>query len=238
MFDKLKKMSGMFEEEENKTTTPATQIFAAAPTIPATNLQNSIQPAFVVQSSLANQSAAVNEEYLKFLENEMSKAKKQDMDYYDFRSLLSKTQAKMAAKGVTSTDVILQAVFITFEAQGITAPQLIQSANSYRELIKSKTKEFIQSGEQEKAQQLQQRESASQESVTKIQQLQSQIQDLHQKIQLLSEQLQKEQTQIELNKNLGQEAIDKIERASNAMKIAEEYMIFSIEKDINLLSAN
>ena len=230
-------------EEEKKSEVKPPQVFPITTNVTPVNQVPVNQPAFVVQSNMTNfnptiQTTDVNPEFIKFFEEEFAKANLPNMDYYEFRQLLIKTQQRMAQKGITSNEVILQTVLGTFEAQGVTIETLIQNANFYKKLIQEKGLAFVNDGNKEKEKQLQVRAEASKHNEQKIFNLQQQIQQLDVQRAKLIEEHQKENSQMELNQNLGQEAIEKIERACQAIKVAENFMLDSIDKDIKLLQTN
>ena len=81
-------------------------------------------PSFVAPLPQTTASTAPQQQldptFVKFFEDELVKANLPGPDYFEFRQQLTKTQQKMAAKGVTAPDVVLQAVLMSFESQEIT----------------------------------------------------------------------------------------------------------------------
>jgi hypothetical protein len=175
--------------------------------------------------------------FVKFFEDELVKANLEGPDYFEFRQQLIKTQQKMSAKGMVASDVILQAVITSFEAQGISTDKLVQAAQHYKEVIKQKNDEFIRGAETEKNNQLQKRQNVLNSHTDNIQKLQQQIQQLDLQKQQLTESLDKEKTQLEVNKTLGQEGIEKIDKAEHLIGIAYEYMKSTIDEDIKKLKS-
>lgn len=195
-------------------------------------------PSFVAPLQKASvKSTKPDANFVKFFEDELVKANLEGPDYFEFRQQLIKTQQKMSAKGLVASDVILQAVITSFEAQGVTADKLVQAAQHYKEVIKDKNDEFIKGAETEKNNQLQKRQSVLQQHTDNIQKLQQQIQQLDLQKQQLTESLDKEKTQLEVNKTLGQEGIEKIDKAERLIGVAYEYMKSTIDDDIKKLNS-
>ena len=81
----------------------------------------------------------------------------------------------MSAKGIAAPEVVLQAVIMSFDTQGINADKLVQAAQHYKEIIKQKNDDFINGAETEKSNQLQKRQNVLQTHSDNIEKLQQQI---------------------------------------------------------------
>jgi hypothetical protein len=195
-------------------------------------------PSFVtpLQKS-ASQRETVDPSFVKFFEDEMVKANLEGPDYFEFRQQLLKTQQKMSAKGMAASDVVLQAVLMSFDAQGISADKLVSAAQHYKSVIKQKNDDFLKGADEEKNNQLQKRQSVLKSHADNIDKLQQQIQQLEVQKQQLVEAMNKEKTQQEVDKTLGKEGIEKIERAERLINIAHDYMQATIDNDIKKLQS-
>jgi len=201
-------------------------------------------PSFVTplqKSSSASASSssreAVDPHFVKFFEDELVKANLDGPDYFEFRQQLIKTQQKMSAKGMAASDVVLQAVLMSFDTQGVTTDKLIDAARHYKTVIQQKKDDFINGAEAEKNNQLQKRQSVLQSHSANIDKLQQQIQDLDTQKQQLMDALNKEKTQLDVDKSLGKEGIEKIDRAEKLINIAHDYMQGTIDNDIKKLQS-
>jgi len=132
---------------------------------------------------------------------------------------------------------VLQAVLMSFEAQEISPAKLIEAAKHYKDVIKQKNDDFITGAEKEKSNQLQKRQTVLQSHNDSIRKIQQQLQQLEQQKQQLNEALNKEKTQLEVDKSLGQEGIDKIEKAERQINLAHDYMQSTIDTDIHRLQS-
>jgi hypothetical protein len=175
--------------------------------------------------------------FIKFFEDELVKANLPGPDYFEFRQLLVKTQQKMTAKGNAAPEVVLQAVLMSFEAQEISPAKLIEAARHYKDVIKQKNDDFIAGAEKEKSNQLQKRQTVLQSHNDAVRKIQQQLQQLELQKQQLNESMNKEKTQSEVDKSLGQEGIDKIEKAERLITLAHDYMKSTIDADINRLQS-
>ncbi len=184
-----------------------------------------------------NEKQQIDPTFIKFFEDELVKANLPGPDYFEFRQLLVKTQQKMAAKGGAAPEVVLQAVLMSFEAQEISPAKLIDAARHYKDVIKQKNNDFITGAEKEKSNQLQKRQTVLQSHNDSIRKIQQQLQQLEQQKQQLNEALNKERTQLEVDKSLGQEGIDKIEKAEKLINLAHDYMQATIDNDIQRLQS-
>lgn len=235
-FEDIALKSGLFKKEETTSNIQTPSYFPQTENTVQNQNSNTLQPSFVVTSSQTNvNTGTLNPEFIKYFEDELAKANIPGMDYFEFRQLLINTQRKMSEKGVTSTEAILQAVLMTFEAQGINNKMLIDHATHYKQIIQQKGNDFVTQAELEKTKQLKIREDAINSHNESVKNLQTQIQQLDIQKEKLNQALQKEMTQMELNKNLGQEAIEKIDRASQSIKAAGEHMLSTIDNDIKIL---
>jgi hypothetical protein len=184
-----------------------------------------------------NDKQQIDPTFIKFFEDELVKANLPGPDYFEFRQLLVKTQQKMAAKGGAAPEVVLQAVLMSFEAQEISPAKLIDAAHHYKEVIKQKNDDFITGAEKEKSNQLQKRQTVLQSHNDSIRKIQQQLQQLELQKQQLNEAMNKEKTQMEVDKTLGQEGIDKIEKAERLINLAHDYMQSTIDNDIQRLQS-
>jgi transcriptional regulator of heat shock response len=143
----------------------------------------------------------------------------------------------MEAKGGAAPEVVMQAVLMSFEAQDISRSKLVEAARKYKDILKQKNDDFLSGAAAEKNNQLQKRENVLREHNDAVQQIQQQLQQLELQKQQLQESLNKEKTQMEVDKSLGQEGIQKIEKAERLISIAHEYMQSTIDNDIKRLQA-
>ena len=141
----------------------------------------------------------------------------------------------MADKGVVAPEVVLQAVLTSFEAQDISSVKLVEAARHYKELLKQKNEDFLKGATAEKNNQLQKRQAVLQGHEENIKKIQQQLQQLEQQKKQLEEAVSKEKTQQDVNKTLGQEGIEKIEKASRLIALAHDYMQSAIDTDIKRL---
>jgi hypothetical protein len=204
---------------------------------------NGPEPSFVTplaQQSISQTSKVeeqIDPSFIKFFEDELVKANLPGPDYFEFRQLLIKTQQKMNEKGGAAPEIVLQAVLMSFEAQDVPTPKLIEAAKHYKEAIKNKNDDFIKGAEAEKNNQLQKRQGVLQAHADKIKNIEMQLEKLALQKQQLDDSIAKEKTQLEIDKMLGQEGIDKIERAKRAITLAHNFMQATIDKDIQRLQA-
>jgi uncharacterized UPF0160 family protein len=180
---------------------------------------------------------SVDPTFVKFFEDELTKSNLPGPDYFEFRQQLLKTQQKMSAKGMAAPEVVLQAVLMSFDAQGVSTDKLIEAARHYKDVIKQKNDDFLKGAESERNNQLQKRQTALQVHTDAIQKLQEQIQQLDQQKQQIEQSMNKEKTQLEVDKTLGKEGIEKIERAERLITTAHEYMQSTIDADIKKLKS-
>ena len=230
------------DKTNTTTTTNKQDSDNVAPTFfPVTNVSNnstSSDPAFVTPlQQTRNDQTQIDPSFIKFFEDELVKANLPGPDYFEFRQLLNKTQQKMASKGLASDEVVLQTVLMSFEAQDITRPKLIEAARKYKDIIKAKNDEFIRGAEAEKTNQLQKRQSVLQTHDANIQNMMQQLQQLEQQKQQLTDALNKEKTQSEVDKSMGKEGIAKIERAEQLIALAHNYIQGTIDADIQRLNS-
>lgn len=212
---------------------------SAAESANAASSKDGDDPSFVVASSQQTTAAKVqiDPSFIKFFEDELAKSNLPGPDYFEFRQLLLKTQQKMATKGMTAPEVVLQAVLTSFEAQDIPRSKLIDAAKHYKDVLKKKSEDFIKGAETEKNNQLQKRQTVLQSHNDTIQKIQQQLQQLEQQRKLLEETMNKEKTQMEVDKTLGKEGIEKIERAERLIAVAHDYMQSTIDADIRQLQS-
>jgi hypothetical protein len=247
LIDFLKKQGFIEEGSGNKEKTSRSENSQQADTVPPTyfpitdignSTSSSAEPSFVTplkQNAGAGVKEQLDPSFIKFFEDELSKANFPGLDYFEFRQLLLKTQQKMAAKGTASPEVILQTVLMSFEAQDVSPAKLMDAARKYKEVLKQKNSDFLQGAETEKSNQLQKRQKVLESHTDNIQRIQSQLQQLELQKQQLDEEMKKEKTELEVNKTLGKEGIEKIERAERLIALAHDYMQSTIDADIKRL---
>ncbi len=210
--------------------TPVNTVVSAPPA------GNQTDPVFVtpLQQTTASKDQP-DPSFVKFFEDELLKANLPGPDYFEFRQLLVKTQEKMAAKGMTAPEVVLQAVLTSFEAQGTPRDKIIEAAKKYKDIIKQKNDDFLKGAANEKNNQLQKRQNVMNAHDANIKKVQQQLQQLEAQKQLLEESISKEKTQMEVDRTLGQEGIEKIERAEKLIALAHNHMQSAIDADIEKL---
>lgn len=233
------------KQEKSAGQTPAAAVtpmfFPVQEITPATNTRDAVaDPSFVTplqQNTTTTAPQQLDPSFVKFFEDELVKSNLEGPDYFEFRQLLSKTQQKMAAKGVNAADVVLQTVLMSFEAQDITSAKLVDAAKHYKEILKQKNDDFLKGAAAEKNNQLQKRQAVLQTHTDNIKKIQAQIQQLEQQKQQLEDTLTREQTQLEADKSIGREGIEKIERAEQQITLAHTYIQSTIDTDINRLKS-
>ncbi|MEO6549278.1 MAG: hypothetical protein ABIN94_14850 [Ferruginibacter sp.] len=250
--DFLQKQGFIADDPEDKTTEKAdnstpiqTPFSTIAPTFfpphpPANATPNPVaaDPSFVTPLQQSNNDKVqLDPTFVKFFEDELLKANLAGPDYFEFRQQLTKTQQKMAAKGMASPEVVLQAVLMNFETQDISAVKLIDAARHYKQVLKQKNDDFLKGASSEKNNQLQKRQAVLQAHTDNIKKLQQQVQQLEIQKQQLEESMNKEKTQLEIDKSLGKEGIEKIEKAERLITLAHEYIQSTIDKDITSLQS-
>jgi len=204
----------------------------------AANSSSGEDPSFVAplkQETSVSQKDSLDPTFVKFFEDELIKANLAGPDYFEFRQLLMKTQQKMASKGMTAQEVVLQTVIMSFDAQGISSAKLIEAAKHYKEVLKEKNDNFLKGASSEKNNQLQKRQAALQLHEENIKKIQQQIQQLELQRQQLEETLNREKTQMDVDKTLGKEGIEKIEKAERLISLAHSYIQSTIDDDIKRL---
>ena len=194
-------------------------------------------PSFVTPLPKQDEREKPDPNFVKFFEDELLKANMAGPDYFEFRQQLSRTQQKMAAKGVAAPEVVLQAVLMSFESQDISSAKLIEAARHYKQVVKQKNDDFLKGAATEKNNQLQKRQSVLQSHTENIQKIQQQIQQLETQRKQLEESMNRERTQMDVDRSLGQEGIEKIERAERLISLAHEYIQATIDNDIKSLQS-
>lgn len=211
---------------------------AMSPSAMMPPIQESAEPSFVAPLQQQRQQRDdLDPTFVKFFEDELVKANLPGPDYFEFRQLLNKTQEKMASKGVSASEVILQTVLLSFEAQDVSPAKLIDAANQYKTVLKQKNDDFLKGASTEKNNQLQKRQAVLEDHEKSIKQIQQQIEQLELQKQQLAQSLNKEKTQLEVDKSLGQEGIEKIEKAEKLISIAHSYIQSTIDNDITKLQS-
>jgi hypothetical protein len=181
---------------------------------------------------------SIDPTFIKFFEDELVKANLSGPDYFEFRQMLLKTQQKMASKGGAAPEVVLQAVLMSFDTQGIQPSKLADAARHYKEILKQKKDDFIKGAEAEKNNQLQKRQSVLQAHNDTIRKIEQQLLQLDLQKKQLDEAMNREKTQLEVDKTLGKEGIEKIERAEQLISLAHDYIETSIDADIKRLQSS
>jgi len=196
-------------------------------------------PSFVapLQQHHTNEKEPLDPTFVRFFEDELGKANLPGPDYFEFRQQLIKTQQKMAAKGISAPDVVLQAVLTSFDAQEISTAKLIEAARHYKQVVKQKNDDFLNGASTEKNNQLQKRQSVLQSHNDNIKKLQQQIQQIEQQKAQLDESMNREKTQMEIDRSIGKEGIEKIEKAERLLSLAHEYIQSTIDTDIKNLQS-
>jgi hypothetical protein len=179
---------------------------------------------------------AIDEAFIKFFEDELTKTNFQGPDYFEFRKQMLAMHQKIGKKG-TPPEVILQAVLTSFEAQNISASKLIETAKQYRAILDKKKMDFLAGAAAEKDKQVQKRKSALQSHQDNLNKMQGQLLQLQNQVNLLQEAIKKEQAQMEADKTLGKEGIEKIEKAEKQISLAHGFICASIEADITELQS-
>ncbi len=230
------------EKVDNTRTAPPPVTPVYFPVSPATEggtKPTGSDPSFVtpLHQAASASTEQLDPSFIKFFEDELSKANLPGPDYFEFRQQLVKTQQKMAAKGMVAPDVVLQAVLTNFETQDITPAKLAEAANHYKGILTQKKDDFLKGAASEKNNQLQKRQTVLQQHEDSIKKIQQQLQQLElQKLQL-EEAMTKEKTQLEADKTMGKEGITKIERAEQLIAAAHSYMLAAIDSDIKRLQS-
>ncbi len=194
-------------------------------------------PSFVtpLPQAVAGTKEQPDASFIKYFEDELVKSNLPGPDYFEFRQQLIKTQQKMADKGVAAPEVVLQAVLTSFEAQDISSVKLVEAARYYKDVLNQKNEDFLKGATAEKNNQLQKRQAVLQGHEENIKKIQQQLQQLEQQKKQLEESMSREKTQQDVNKTLGQEGIEKIEKASRLIALAHDYMQAAIDTDIKRL---
>jgi hypothetical protein len=183
-----------------------------------------------------NSTENIDKAFIKFFEDELVKVNFSGPDYFEFRKQMLAMHQKMGKKG-TPPEVILQAVLTSFEAQNISSAKLLETAKQYKEILEKKKNEFLKGAAAEKDKQFQKRQSALQTHQDNLNQMQSQLTQLENQMKQLQDMIRREQTQMEVDKTLGKEGIEKIERAEKQISLAHEFMIATINADIDQLQS-
>ncbi|HTE32052.1 MAG TPA: hypothetical protein VK666_16840 [Chryseolinea sp.] len=234
--NKEKEKANRSDNSQQASSVPPTYFPVSDTGDPVSSAPTDVEPSFVTP---LKQNTSVKEEidptFIKFFEDELVKANFPGPDYFEFRQLLVKTQQKMAAKGVAAPEVVLQAVLMSFEAQEVSLPKLVEAARRYKEILKQKNSDFLKGAETEKNNQLQKRQTVLETHNNNIRKIQDQLQQLELQKKQLDGELNKEKTQLEVNKTLGKEGIEKIEKAERLISLAHDYMQSTIDTDIKRL---
>ncbi len=217
-------------QQPNSKITPTIFPVSAAPQA------NSPDPSFVSPLQQSNpEKDQLDPTFVKFFEDELVKANLPGPDYFEFRQSLIKTQQKMAASGVAAPDVVLQAVLMSFEAQDVSTAKLKDAALHYKDVLKQKNDDFLKGAASEKNNQLQKRQNVLQSHNDAIKKMQQQLEQLELQKQQITDAMAKEKNQMDVDKSLGQEGIDKIEKAERMITLAYNHIQSSIDADIKRL---
>jgi hypothetical protein len=210
------------------------------PVTPANTANNHAgEPSFVspLQQAVNNAADQPDANFIKFFEDELSKANLPGPDYFEFRQLLLKTQQKMATKNVLAPEVVLQAVMMSFEAQDVTPVKLVEAARHYKDVLQQKNADFLKGAAAEKNSQLQKRQTALQAHDDCIKNLQQQLQQLELQKRQLEDAINKEKMQADADRSIGKEGIEKIEKAERLISQAHVFMQNAIDTDIKQLQS-
>jgi len=189
-------------------------------------------------TSQNNKAENIDEAFIKFFEDELIKVNFPGPDYFEFRKQMLAMHQKIGKKG-TSSEIILQAVLTSFEAQNIPTSKLLETAKQYKEILEKKKNDFLKGAAAEKDKQFQKRQNALENHQNNLNQMQSQLLQLQTQMKQLQDMIKREQTQMEVDKTLGKEGVEKIERAEKQISLAHDFMIGAINADIDQLqSAN
>ena len=181
-----------------------------------------------------NQTENIDKAFIKFYEDELAKTNFPGPDYFEFRKQMTAMHQKIGNKG-TPPEVILQAVLTSFEAQNVSSAKLVEAAKQYKTILENKKDEFLKGAAAEKDKQLQKRQNALKAHQDNLSQMQSQLLQLQTQMKQLQDMVNREQTQMEVDRTLGREGIEKIERAEKQITLAYNYMVGTIDTDIEQL---
>jgi hypothetical protein len=179
----------------------------------------------------------VDEAFVKFFEDELSKVNLPGPDYFEFRKQMAVMHEKIGKKG-TPPEVMLQAVLTSFEAQNVSPSSLVDTAKQYKAMLSNKKNEFLKGAASEKDKQFQKRQNALQNHQNNLNQMQAQLLQLQNQARQLQEMINKEQTQMEVDKTMGKEGIEKIDRAEKQIALAHDFIIATIDADIAQLQSS
>lgn len=206
------------------------------------NMPSFVAPLKTQTTTFADADSSKNDQadpaFIKFFEDHLTKGNQAGPDYFEFRQMLLKTQQRMAEKGISAPDVVLQAVLTNFEAQNVSSQKLAESANYYQGVLQQAKEDFLRGAENEKNNIQKRRQETQQSRENNIKNLQQQLLQLEQKKKQLQDAINTEQTQHEADKTLGSDAIAKIERAQGAINLAHAFMQTAIESDIKNLQSH
>ena len=189
------------------------------------------------QAQIPNAYPKLDPASIKFYEDALAKLNMPGPDYFEFRQQLMAMTKKMQGKAGSTPELIFQAVVISFDAQNVSTVKLTDTANSYKAALIQKRDEFLKGAEDERTNQLNKRQAAAQSHVNNIQDIKNKLVALEQQRKQLEDSLAKEQQQMEMDKTLGQDAIEKIERAKTQISMACDYMTSHIDADIRQLQS-
>jgi hypothetical protein len=102
-------------------------------------------------------------------------------------------------------------------------------------VLKQKNDDFLKGAATEKNNQLQKRASVLQTHNDAIKKMQLQLEQLEAQKQQITDSMAKEKNQMDVDRSLGQEGIDKIERAERLITLAYNHIQSSIDADIKRL---
>ena len=196
------------------------------------------QPSFVVSGpNVAAQpqqqnSGLLDPDFVHTLEEEITKQNLPGQDYFEFRQVMVKTQAKF--QGKIPPDQVLS---ISLDAFGVPAPTLIANAQFYKDKVLSKVDDFIKGGDNAKAELQSTKQGLISGHENSIRNIEAQLQQLEAHKAKLIDDMSKIKIQLENDKNSGAESIEIIQNSHNKMLVARDYVIQSIENDIHNLQS-
>jgi hypothetical protein len=226
-----KDKTGDIKKNENVNTMPSSQVEPTYFPIHDSGAAVSVSSSKGQVASATSSSESLDQAFIKFFEDELSRVNLPGPDYFEFRKQMIAMNEKIGRKG-TPAEVILQAVLTSFEAQNVSAANLIETAKRYKDALEKKKTDFLNGAGAEKDKQLKKRQEALQAHQDNLNQMQTQLLQLQNQINQLQDMMKREQTQMEVDKTLGKEGIEKIERAEKQISLAYEYMAASINSDI------
>jgi hypothetical protein len=231
------KSLGLVEDKPNKKDSQPQQQAAPTPTTPvyfpvnqgAQPTPSYVQPVGNHSYQPQPQQLELDPKFIAVFEDELAKANKEGFDYFEFRQALLKTQQKMQSLPLNT---IIQVVLTTVS---VTPATLVNEANDYKKILVGFADSWVREAEQQKGKKIQEREGILANHQHRISQIDARLQELEAQRQQLINERSTIQLQMETDKGLGIEQIQKLDIAKDKMKIARDYMVGTIDKDIQAL---